>query len=60
MNDSKNKPVSNNDTKKEAVDELIKHYRATKTDISPDELFEIYGRILDEKEAAYAAFDPKI
>jgi len=60
MNEYNKKPVSNSDTKKDAVDEMIKHYRENKITMSPDDVFEIYGRILDEKEAALTAFDPKI
>jgi hypothetical protein len=51
---------SNIDTKKEAVDELIKYCRSSEETISPDEIFKLYAKILDEKKAANAAFDPKI
>lgn len=60
MNELKRIPDPKLDTKNEAVDELIKYCRSTKIAISPDEVFKLYGKILDEKKAAIAAFDPKI
>jgi len=59
MNELKRVSDSSIDTKNEAVDELIKYCRSTEEAISPDEVFKLYGKILDEKKAAKAAFDPK-
>jgi len=57
MNEFNTKLSSRTDTKKNAVDEMIEHYRANKITMSPDNVFEIYGKILAEKEAAAAGFD---
>jgi len=47
------------DTENEAVDELIKYCRSTNEDISPEEVFKLYGKILDEKKAAITNYEPK-
>jgi len=50
MDKLKNKTDMSNDINKRAVDELIIYYRSTKKPILKEEVFELYGTILNTKK----------
>lgn len=57
MTEQMSKIEPSDDVQKAAVDELIRYCRLTKTAIPPNEIFEFYRKILNEKVTIYKAID---
>jgi hypothetical protein len=47
------------DTKKQAVDDLVKYYRSTKSPILEKDIFDLYESILSKKETLPAPMKPE-
>jgi hypothetical protein len=56
MNNLNSKVHTDTDTKKQAVDKLVEHYRSTNKTITKEGIFEIYNCILDDIEVAGLPF----
>lgn len=54
-----NKSQDKIDSKKQAVDELVKHYRSTRNPIIKEEVFDLYKSILNKTEAIGDPLKPK-